>query len=222
MTGRPPGPPTVSSTDGATVGDVHRFVPGATAAAPTLLVLHGTGGDENDLLPLARELAPAASLLAPRGPVLEHGMPRFFRRLEVGRFDLDDLARRTAELGRFVREAATRYEFDAGRLIALGYSNGANIAASLLLTDADALAGAVLLRPMLPFEPASLPDLTGRPVLIAAGRNDPWASAASVERLAELLAAAGARVTQHWSPGGHPLEPADLAAARAFLSALEI
>lgn len=215
MTGETIRPP---ATDDGAVGDVHRFVPGATVAAPTLLVLHGTGGDESDLLPLARQLAPAASLLSPRGPVLEHGMPRFFRRLAVGRFDLADLARRTAELGRFVRGAADRYGFDPTRVVALGYSNGANIAASLLLTDGAALAGAVLLRPMLPFEPEALPDLIGKPVWIAAGRRDPYAPAASVEALADHLRRAGARVELAWSDGGHALEPDELAAAKRFLA----
>jgi predicted esterase len=207
------------ATDDGAVGDVHRFLPGATVAAPTLLVLHGTGGDENDLLPLARQLAPSASLLSPRGPVLEHGMPRFFRRLAVGRFDLADLARRTAELGRFVRAAAGRYGFDPTRVVALGYSNGANIAASLLLTDGAALAGAVLLRPMLPFAPEQLPDLTGKPVLIAAGRRDPYAPAASVEALAAHLGRAGARVELAWSDGGHALESDELGAVQRFLAA---
>jgi predicted esterase len=201
------------------VGDVHRFVPGATAAAPTLVVLHGTGGDENDLLPLARELAPAASLLAPRGPVSEHGMPRFFRRLAVGVFDLEDLARRTAELGAFVRASAARYGFDPARVWALGYSNGANIAASLLLTEGDTLAGAVLLRPTLPFEPAALPDLAGRAVFVAAGRRDPYAPPASVEALAGHLARAGAEVEVAWSDAAHGLEPEELEAAKRWLAA---
>jgi predicted esterase len=199
------------------VGDVHRFVPGASAEAPTLLVLHGTGGDENDLLPLARELAPGAALLAPRGPVSEHGMPRFFRRLGVGVFDLEDLARRTAELARFARAAAGRYGFDPGRLFALGYSNGANIAASLLLSDGSVLAGAALLRAMLPFEPAALPDLTGKPVLLAAGRRDPYASPASVETLAAHLGRAGARVDLAWSDAAHGLDPAEIESAGRWL-----
>jgi predicted esterase len=202
------------------VGDVHRFLPGGEGigAGSTLLVLHGTGGDENDLLPLAAELAPGAHLLSPRGPVLEHGMPRFFRRLGVGVFDLEDLALRTAELGRFVRGAAERYGFDPARVTALGYSNGANIGASLLLTDGAALAGAVLLRPMLPFEPARVPDLAGRSVLIAAGRRDPYAPPASVEALAARLRAGGAAVELAWSEAGHGLEPREFDAARAWLA----
>ncbi|GMU63887.1 MAG: hypothetical protein AMXMBFR36_01610 [Acidobacteriota bacterium] len=201
-----------------TVGEIHRFVPGATSAAPTLLVLHGTGGDENDLLPLARELSPAASLLAPRGPVLEHGMPRFFRRVAVGVFDLEDLARRTIELGDFVRDAAGRYGFDPERVWGFGYSNGANIAASLLLTEGDTLAGAVLLRPMLPFEPERLPDLSGRAVFVAAGRRDPYAPPAAVEALAGHLRRAGADVEVAWSDAAHGLEPHELEAAKRWLT----
>lgn len=197
------------------VGDVHRFVPGT--AGWTLLLLHGTGGDENDLLPLGRELAPAANLLAPRGPVLEHGMPRFFRRLAMGVFDLEDLRQRTAELGRFVRDAAARHRFDPARVTALGYSNGANIAASLLLSDGAALAGAVLLRAMLPFEPDRLPDLAGKPVFLAAGRRDPYAAQETVEALAGHLRRAGAEVELRWTDGGHALEPAELDAAGVWL-----
>jgi len=198
------------------VGDVHRFVPGTTGL--TLLVLHGTGGDENDLLPLAARLAPGANLLAPRGPVLEQGMLRFFRRRGIGVFDLEDLARRTAELARFLRDAASHYGFDPARVAAVGYSNGANIAASLLLTDGEALAAAILLRPVLPFEPAHLPDLAGRAVYIAAGRRDPHAPIASVEALAAALRAAGASVDLAWTEGGHALEPEELAAASSWLA----
>jgi predicted esterase len=212
MSGAAAGPGTAA---GAAVGDVHRFVAGTSGG--TLLVLHGTGGDENDLLPLARQLAPEANLLAPRGPVLEQGMPRFFRRLAVGVFDQADLARRTAELARFVRDVAARYGFDAARVVALGYSNGANIAASLLLGDGSALAGAVLLRPVLPFEPRQLPDLAGKGVFIAAGRRDPYAPVASVEALAGVLERAGAAVDLAWSEGGHGLEPGELEQAARWL-----
>jgi predicted esterase len=200
---------------GAVVGDVHRFVPGTSGA--TVLVLHGTGGDENDLLPLARELAPDANLLSPRGPVLENGMPRFFRRLAMGVFDQADLRRRTAELGAFVREAAARYGFDPVRLVALGYSNGANVAASLLLTDGSALAGAALLRPVLPFDPERLPSLADKPILIAAGRRDPFAPVQSVEALAAALRGAGAAVEVAWSDGGHGLELEELARVASWL-----
>ena len=199
-----------------TVGAVHRFVPGSSGV--TLLVLHGTGGDENDLLPLARDLAPTANLLAPRGPVLENGMPRFFRRLAMGVFDQEDLRRRTAELGAFAREAAQRYGFDPARLFALGYSNGANIAASLLLTDGSVLAGAALLRPVQPFEPEELPRLSGKPILIAGGRRDPYAPVESVEALAATLQKAGALVEVAWSDAGHGLEAHELARVAAWFA----
>jgi phospholipase/carboxylesterase len=207
--------PGAAPTPGPAVGDVHRFVAGTSGG--TLLVLHGTGGDENDLLPLARQLAPEAHLLAPRGPVLEQGMPRFFRRLAAGVFDEADLARRTAELARFVRAAAARYRFDAARVVALGYSNGANIAASLLLSDGAVLAGAVLLRPVLPFEPRWLPDLAGKGVFIAAGQRDPYAPVERVEALADALRRAGAAVELAWNDGGHGLEPGEIDQAARWL-----
>jgi phospholipase/carboxylesterase len=148
-------------------------------------------------------------------PVLENGMPRFFRRVGVGVFDLEDLARRTRELAEFVHASAARYGFDQTRLLALGYSNGANIAASLLLTDGATLAGAALFRPMLPFEPEALPDLAGKPVFIA-GRADPYMPPRQVADLADVLGRAGSRVELSWSPGGHPLEPVEIAAAKRW------
>ena len=195
---------------------VHRFLPGSTGG--TLLVLHGTGGDENDLLPLAREVAPGAHLLAPRGRVLEHGMPRFFRRLAVGVFDEADLRLRAGELAGFLLEAASRYGFDPLRVQALGYSNGANMAAALLLLHPEALSGAVLWRAVEPLVPETPPRLAGKPVLLAAGRRDPYAPAARVEALVQRLRSAGADVELTWSDAGHGLEPAELAAAGEWLA----
>ena len=197
----------------STVGEIHRFTPGVSALAPTILLLHGTGGNEDDLVSLARAVSPSASLLAPRGPVLENGMPRFFRRLAVGVFDLEDLARRTRELAEFTRVSSVRYSLDPARIFALGYSNGANIAASLLLTDGTALAGAMLFRAMLPFEPGTLPDLTGKPVFIAAGKSDPYASESQVEDLADRLRRAGSQVELSWSGVGHGIGPEEVASA---------
>jgi predicted esterase len=195
----------------------HRFVPGASAAAPTILALHGTGGDENDLIPLARMISVESAILSPRGQVLEHGMPRFFRRLAEGVFDLDDLRVRTAELAGFVTAAARRYRFDASRVVALGYSNGANIAASLMLSGSGIAAGGILLRPMVPFEPDPLPDLTGVRVLLSAGRQDPMVPPPLTTRLAELLQQAGAEVTLNWFDAGHGLLPREMEqAARWF------
>lgn len=196
---------------------IHQFVPGA-ATAPTLLLLHGTGGDETDLLGLARALDDRAALLSPRGKVVENGMPRFFRRLAEGVFDLDDLTRRTHELADFVAESATHYGFDPTRVIAVGFSNGANIAASMLLLRPAVLAAAILFRPMVPLVPEKLPDLSHVPVFIGAGRQDPIASTAETERLASLLRATGAMVTLHWEVGGHGLTQGDLIAARAWLN----
>jgi len=195
----------------------HRFEPAASAAAgDTLLLLHGTGGNENDLLPVGRAIAPGAALLAPRGRVLENGMPRFFRRLAEGVFDMEDLVARTHELADFVAESAKRYGFDAKRVFAVGFSNGANIAASMMLLRPETLAGAVLLRPMVPFEPKQPPDLKGRRALVAAGKADPIVKPENSERLAAILEEAGADVTLHWSPGGHTLDRADLSAAAAW------
>ena len=199
-------------------GFVHRFDPAEEPGAPTLLLLHGTGGDENDLLPLGRMLDERAALLSPRGKVLENGMPRFFRRLSMGVFDEEDLVNRTHELASFVEEAASEYGLDPKRLFAVGFSNGANIAASLLLLHPDLLAGAVLLRAMTPFELETLPDLSGTPVYLAAGRSDQMIPAESTERLAELLREAGAEVTLDWQPGGHGIGRAEVEAARDWLA----
>ena len=199
-------------------GFVHRFDPAKDPGAPTLILLHGTGGDENDLLPLGRMLDERAALLSPRGKVLENGMPRFFRRLSMGVFDEEDLVNRTHELASFVEEATSEYGLDPKRLFAVGFSNGANIAASLLLLHPDLLAGAVLLRAMTPFELETLPDLSGTPVYLAAGRSDQMIPAASTERLAELLRKAGAEVTLDWQPGGHGIGRAEVEAARDWLA----
>jgi phospholipase/carboxylesterase len=199
-------------------GFVHRFDPAKEPGAPTLLLLHGTGGDENDLLPLGRMLDERAALLSPRGKVLENGMPRFFRRLSMGVFDEEDLVNRTHELASFVEEAASEYGLDPKRLFAVGFSNGANIAASLLLLHPGLLAGAVLLRAMTPFELETLPDLSDTPVYLAAGRSDQMIPPESTERLAELLREAGAKVTLDWQPGGHGIGRAEVEAARDWLA----
>ncbi len=198
-------------------GFVHRFVPAQDENAPTLLLLHGTGGDENDLLPVGRMLDERASFLSPRGKVLEHGMPRFFRRLAEGVFDEEDLVNRTHELAEFVEAAVDEYGIDPRRLFAVGFSNGANIAASLLLTYPRLLAGAILLRAMTPFELEMMPELAGKPVYLAAGRSDQMVPAENTERLAELLREAGAEVTLDWQPGGHGIGPAEIQAARDWL-----
>jgi glyoxalase family protein len=213
------GPEDVS---GDALGFIHRYVPpspgGELAGGTTLLLLHGTGGDEEDLLPLGRALLPGAGLLSPRGKVLERGAPRFFRRLAEGVFDQEDLARRTDELGDFVLAAAEAYHLEPDGVVAVGFSNGANIAASLLLRRPGLLRAAVLLSPMVPFEPASLPDLGGTSVFIGAGRRDSITPPAQAERFAGLLRSAGADVTLHWEPGGHAVTQPEIAAARAWLA----
>jgi len=183
-----------------------------------MLLLHGTGGDENDLVELGRALAPGASLLSPRGRVLERGMPRFFRRLAEGVFDLEDLRRRTAELAQFVREAADVYRFGGARIVAVGYSNGANIAAALLLLEPGVLAGAVLFHAMVPIVPQVVPDLSSTPVFLSGGRSDAMIPPRETERLAELLQGAGARLAVSWQPGGHSLTSDEVQAAREWLA----
>lgn len=195
---------------------VHQWIPAERAGLPTLLLLHGTGGDESDLLPLGRTLLSGAALLSPRGNVLEHGAPRFFRRLAEGVFDIEDLHARTTDLADFLEAAAERYEFSANGLYAVGYSNGANIAASLLLTRPTALSGGVLFRAMVPFESINTPSLRGRRVLISAGRQDQMISAAGTERLAAILREAGAEIQLEWQPAGHGLIAADVDAGRRF------
>jgi phospholipase/carboxylesterase len=198
------------------LGFVHRFAPAQAPDAPTLLLLHGTGGDENDLLPVGRMLDERAALLSPRGKVLEHGMPRFFRRLAEGVFDHEDLIKRTRELAEFVERAVEEYDIDQRRLFAVGFSNGANIAASLLLTYPRLLAGAILLRAMVPFGLDSPPDLSGIPVYLAAGRSDQMVPPENTERLSQLLREAGADVTLDWQPGGHGIGPDEIQAARKW------
>ncbi|MFF8801653.1 MULTISPECIES: alpha/beta hydrolase [unclassified Methylobacterium] len=195
---------------------VHRFEPGPDPAAPPLLLLHGTGGDEADLLPLGRALSPGSALLSPRGPVLENGMPRFFRRLAEGVFDEADVRRRAGELAAFVAQARVAYGLAAP--VAVGFSNGANIAAATLLLHPEALAGAVLLRAMVPLAEAPPADLAGRPVLLLSGAFDPIVPAENAERLAAGLERAGARVTHTVNPAGHGLSQADLAAAGPWLA----
>lgn len=198
----------------------HRFVPARSSSLPTLLLLHGTGGDESDLLPLGQVLAPGAALLSPRGKVLENGMPRFFRRLAMGVFDEQDLRFRTQELAEFVQAASDRYGFDSGNVVAVGYSNGANIAASMLLLYPRAIRAAVLFSPMVPLRPEHLPNLRGVAVFVAAGHGDPIVPAENTKQLVSMLDQAGADVAEHWHQGGHELSQTVVEAARQWLSQL--
>jgi predicted esterase len=196
---------------------IHEFVPGSSNW--TLLLLHGTGGNERDLIALGRELDPNAALLSPRGKVLESGMPRFFRRLAEGVFDLEDLKHRTNELADFVTAAAQHYGFASDNVIAVGYSNGANIAASLLLLRPEVLSAAILFRAMVPLIPDKLPNLLSVRVWIGAGDQDPIVPASETKGLVELLRRAGADVTIRFAKAGHGLTNDDLEAARHWLRA---
>ncbi len=194
------------------------FEPGTDPQAAPLLLLHGTGGDEHSLVSLARQLSPGSALLSPRGDVDEHGALRFFRRFAEGVFDLDDVRRRTHALADFVADACKHHGLAAGRLTAIGFSNGANIAATLLQLRPEVLAEAVLLRAMVVLdEPAKPHSLEGRRVLMTNGRVDPIVPADQPVRLAALLRAGGADVTQTMFPTGHNLSSADVTAAAQFL-----
>jgi phospholipase/carboxylesterase len=195
---------------------VHRWEPGTRTGAPTLLLLHGTGGDENDLISLGQTLSPGLALLSPRGNVLEHGAPRFFRRLAEGVFDIEDLHRRTTELADFIAAASSHYGFALSSLYAVGYSNGANIAASVLLSRAEVVAGALLYRAMVPFEPVGPVQVAGKRVLISAGKFDPMISRPGSERLAAILREGGADVELAWQPASHGLTQADVTLGQAF------
>ena len=201
---------------------VHRWEPPTTPDLPTVLLLHGTGGDENDLIPFGRILAPGAALLSVRGNVSEGGASRFFRRLTEGVFDLEDLHRRTGELGDFLVSAAEAYDFPASSLFALGYSNGANVAASLLLERPAALAGGALFRAMVPFEPEKIPALAGKKVLLSAGRFDAMIPPAGSERLAAMLQEGGADVELVWQPTSHGLTQGDVTVGQGFFAAQSI
>ena len=212
----------MSGESGGDLGFIHVYKAAPQPGAPTLLLLHGTGGDEHDLLPLGG-LMPGANLLSPRGKVLEHGMPRFFRRLAEGVFDIEDVKRRAHELADFIGAAASNYGFDASRVFALGFSNGANIASATLLARPGVLKGGVLLRAMVPFEPdegGPAQPLAGTRVLISNGEQDPMVPAAETERLARLLQRRGADVEVHWQAAGHQLMPADFAVAKNWLQGI--
>ena len=203
------------------LGFTHRYIPPLgrnDKPGLTLLLLHGTGGNEDDLLPLGRELEPNAGLLSPRGKILEGGrIPRFFRRLAEGVFDIEDLKFRTLELAGFVEKASRIYEFDARKVIAVGYSNGANIAASILLLKPQTLSGAILFRAMVPLVPDNLPDLSDKRIFMSSGLRDPIATRQEAERLSGLLKQAHAVVDLQWQNSGHELIQDDIHAAKQWL-----
>jgi predicted esterase len=216
--------PTTSSpaNESDQLGFTHRYIPSLGAedkAGLTLLLLHGTGGNEDDLLPLGRELDPHAGLLSPRGKILEGGrIPRFFRRLDEGVFDIEDLKFRTHELACFVVNASRIYGFDARKVVAVGYSNGANIAASMLLLKPQTLSGAILFRAMVPLIPDNLPDLSGKRIFMSSGLRDPIATRQEAETLSGLLKQARAVVDLQWQNSGHELTQDDVHAAKQWLA----
>ena len=199
------------------LGFIHRFLPSEGQSPDTLIVLHGTGGDENDLISLGQTVAPGAALLSPRGNVLENGAPRFFKRLAEGVFDPQEVRSRGEELARFIQAATNRYAIDPERIFALGYSNGANAASTVMFIRPGLIRGAILFRPMLVYEPEKSADLNGSSVFISAGRMDPIVPATSVEHLAELFRSARAKVTLKWQMVGHNLVPSEVSDAAAWL-----
>jgi phospholipase/carboxylesterase len=196
----------------------HLFKKGTDERKPVLLLLHGTGGNEEDLLALADMISPNSAVLSVRGNVSENGMPRFFRRLAEGVFDEEDLILRTKELNEFIDESANKYQFDRNNVVAVGYSNGANIAGSLIFHYEHALKGAILHHPMVPRRGIDLPDLTNLPVFIGAGKNDPICPAAETEELDELLTKAGAKVQVKWQNMGHQLSRAEVEEAAEWFA----
>jgi len=199
------------------LGFIHKFIPAKRSEFPTLLVLHGTGGDEDDLIPLAGMIDPDAAILSPRGKTLENGMPRFFRRFAEGKFDIRDLRFRTAELADFVSLASKKYGFDPKSVVAVGYSNGANIGASLLLLRPETLSRAILFRAMLPLSPEKLPDLSGKKVFISAGKHDTMIPKDGTLALQDLLEKASAQVTMNWINSAHSLIQTEVEKAREWL-----
>jgi phospholipase/carboxylesterase len=202
------------------LGFAHKFIPSESSTKNnsfTLLLLHGTGGNENDVIPIARMLEIAnASILSPRGKVIENGMPRFFRRLAEGVFDIEDLIFRTNELSDFVQNASKIYDFNLNQIMAIGYSNGANIAAGILLLRPEILSAAILFRPTVPLIPDNLPNLSGKHILISAGSHDPIVPSHQTEDLFDLLRNVGATISIHWQNGGHELTRRDVKVAREW------
>ena len=183
----------------------------------TFILLHGTGGNEDDLIPVGQMLSSSASLLSPRGKVLENGMPRFFKRLAEGVFDMEDLKFRTKELADFVKDASKEYSFNLNKTIAVGFSNGANIAASLLLSYPETIKGAILFRAMTPFIPENMPDLSSKKVLLSAGTFDPIVSKSQIEGLLNILQKSDVDVTLKWQQSGHNLTQKDIFDAKEWL-----
>ncbi|HJR49371.1 MAG TPA: alpha/beta hydrolase [Nitrososphaeraceae archaeon] len=202
------------------LGFIHQFIPAADRQdQTTLLLLHGTGGNEQDLVPLAQDLNPRAAILSPRGKVLESGMPRFFRRLAEGVFDIEDLKSRTHELADFVEKASKVYGFDLRYVVTIGYSNGANIASSLLLLRQEVMSSAILFRAMVPFSPQRVPNLIGKNIFMGAGEYDPIIPREQTEMLFRIFKNAQASIVLHWQKdSGHELVRDELSVAKGWLA----
>ncbi|QFK70760.1 alpha/beta hydrolase [Pradoshia sp. D12] len=194
------------------------FIKGTNMKLPTLFMLHGTGGTEHDLVPIAKLISPESSILSVRGNVSENGMPRFFKRLAEGIFDVEDLKFRTKELNDYLNEASVKYGFDRNNVLAIGYSNGANIAASMLFHYQHVLKGAILHHPMVPLRGIKLPEMERLPIFIGAGKNDPICSPEETKELSEILKAAGAKVEVYWEQNGHQLTQSEVEAAGLWFS----
>lgn len=205
-------------THSTSLGFDHNFLDSNNGNWMTLLLLHGTGGSEDDLIQLGREISQSASILSPRGKVLENGAPRFFRRLAQGVFDLEDLKFRTNELADFVKNASKIYSFDAQNVVAVGYSNGANIAASLLLLRPEVLSATILFRPMIPLIPDRALDLSEKNIFVSSGLHDPIVPKRETERLVDLFKGSGANIIIHWEESGHELTMEEITEARKWLS----
>jgi predicted esterase len=215
----------IGKTIKSELGFIHHFIPSDEKGnkSLTLLLLHGTGGNEQDLIPLGQELYPHAAILSPRGKVLEGGMPRFFRRLAEGIFDIEDLKFRTHELADFVEKASRVYDFNLQNVISIGYSNGANIASSLLLLRPEVLSSAVLFRPMIPLTPEKIPNLETKNIFMAAGERDPIVPREQTEMLYCIFKKAAANVSLRWQKNsGHGLGYDEISAAREWLSQIPI
>lgn len=183
----------------------------------SLVLLHGTGGNEHDLVSIGREIDPSASILSPRGKVLENGMPRFFKRLAEGVFDIEDLKFRTRELAEFIQNCSMHYNFDMSRTIAVGFSNGANIASSVLLLYPQIFVGAILFRGMIPFIPESLPNLSNTTILMSSGTDDPIVTKTETEKLSQLFQESNAIVTLKWQRSAHNLVQEDILVAKKWI-----
>lgn len=205
-------------TNTTELGFIHNFIEPEEGSNIVLFLLHGTGGTENDLIPLGREFNKSAAILSPRGKILENGAPRFFRRLAEGVFDIEDLKFQTGELSDFIEKASDFYNFDLQRVVAIGYSNGANMAASLLLLRPKVMSAAIMFRPMVPLIPDTLPDLSTKNIFVSGGLYDPIVPKVETERLAVLFKKCGANTNLHWEDSGHELRSEEITDARNWLS----